>query len=180
VVLGETYPDVFAAVGAHSGLPYGAAHDVASAFAAMHGGAQVAAGLRAAGIASPGRAPRASRGVATIVFHGDHDATVALLNGAAIVDQALMNVERQRGPLTREVQESVAQGRRCTRTTHMDGDGLPVVEHWTVHGSGHAWSGGSSAGSFTDPQGPDASREMVRFFLLHELRESAVPEAAVE
>ena len=171
VVLGETHPDVFAAVGAHSGLPYGAAHDVASAFAAMRGGAQVAAAMSAAGIASFGHAPQASRGVATIVFHGDHDATVVLNNGSAIADQAVLNLEPERGPLTREVQERHAQGRGCTRTAYLAGDGLPVVEQWTVHGGGHAWSGGSAAGSFTDPLGPDASREMVRFFLLHEQRE---------
>ena len=180
VVLGETHPDVFAAVGAHSGLPYGAAHDVASAFAAMHGGAQVAARMSAPAVVAAGRAPAASRGVPTIVFHGGSDATVALHNASAIVDQAVSNLEHQRGPLTQEVQERMTHGWRCTRITHLDGEGLPVVEQWTVHGSGHAWSGGSSAGSFTDPQGPDASREMVRFFLLHELRESAVPEAAVE
>jgi poly(hydroxyalkanoate) depolymerase family esterase len=180
VVLGETYPDVFAAVGAHSGLPYGAAHNVASAFAAMHGGAQVAAAMGALAVDTAGRAPAASQGVPTIVFHGDHDATVALKNGVAIADQAVSNLEQQRGPLTREVQERTANGRRCTRTTHLTADGLPVVEHWTVHGSGHAWSGGSAAGSFTEPQGPDASREMVRFFLLHQLRESTVPEAALE
>ncbi|HEY6511155.1 MAG TPA: PHB depolymerase family esterase [Burkholderiaceae bacterium] len=174
VVLGETYPDVFAAVGAHSGLPYGAAHDVASAFAAMHGGAKVAPSVSARGIASAWRAPSASRGVATIVFHGDLDATVALKNGSAIADQAVSNLERERGPLTREVQERTAHGRRCTRITYWAGDGLAVLEQWTVHGGGHAWSGGSAAGSFTEPQGPDASREMMRFFLLHEQREADV------
>jgi poly(3-hydroxybutyrate) depolymerase len=144
----------------------------------MHGGAQLAAGLGGPGIGSVRRAPAASRGVATIVFHGDHDATVVLKNGSAIVEQAALNLEHERGPLTREVQERMAPDRRCTRTTYLDGDGLPVVEQWTVHGGGHAWSGGSAAGSFTEPRGPDASREMVRFFLLHELRESAVPQAA--
>jgi poly(hydroxyalkanoate) depolymerase family esterase len=171
VVLGETYPDVFAAVGAHSGLPYGAARDVASAFAAMHGGAQVAANTSAAG---------ASRGVATIVFHGDRDATVVLKNGSAIADQAVSNLASERGPLAREVEERVASGRRCTRTVYFDRNGLPVVEQWTVHGGGHAWSGGSAAGSFAEPQGPDASREMVRFFLLHEQRESVVLEVDAE
>ena len=174
VVLGETYPDVFAAVGAHSGLPYGAAHDVPSAFAAMHGAAQLPTAKRERGIASAGRAPAASRAVATIVFHGDRDATVVLKNSSAIADQAVSDLEHEWGPLTREVQERVAHGRRCTRITYLAGDGLPVVEQWTIHGGGHAWSGGSAAGSFTEPQGPDASREMVRFFLLHELRESAV------
>jgi len=174
VVLGETYPDVFAAVGAHSGLPYGAAHNVPSALAAMHGGAKLPKAKGERGIASAGRAPAASRGVATIVFHGDRDATVVLKNGSAIADQAVANLERERGPLTREVHERAAQGRQCTRITYLAGDGLPVVEQWTLHGGGHAWSGGSAAGSFTEPQGPDASREMVRFFLLHEQREAAV------
>ena len=173
VVLGETHPDVFAAVGAHSGLPYGAARDVPSAFAAMHGAAPLPTAMGERGIASAGRAPAASRGVATIAFHGDRDATVVLKNSAAIADQAVLNLEHEWGPLTREVQERAVQGRRCTRTTYLAGDGLPVVEQWTIHGSGHAWSGGSAAGSFTELQGPDASREMVRFFLLHEQRASA-------
>jgi len=174
VVLGETYPDVFAAVGAHSGVPYGAAHDVASAFAAMHGGPRSPTGKGRRGIVSARRPRAASRGVATIVFHGDRDATVVLDNGSAIADQAVSNLESEWGPLTREVQERATPGRRCTRTTHWASDGLPVVEQWTVHGGGHAWCGGSAAGSFTEPQGPDASREMVRFFLLHEQRESAM------
>ena len=130
--------------------------------------------MGALAVGAPGRAPAASRGVPTIVFHGECDATVGLHNGLAIADQAVSNIEQQRGPLTPEVQERTAHGRRCTRTLYLDGDGLPVVEQWTVHGGAHAWSGGSAAGSFTDPQGPDASREMVRFFLLHEQRESAV------
>lgn len=176
VILGETHPDVFAAVGAHSGLPYGAAHDVASAFAAMHGAAHADAGVRAPANKRPGRAPAASRGVPTIVFHGDRDATVALKNGAAIAEQARANLASETGPLTLEVQSHTAHGRRCTRTAYVDEDGLPWVEQWTVHGAGHAWSGGSAAGSFAEPLGPDASREMMRFFMLHELRESGAME----
>ena len=178
VILGETHPDVFAAVGAHSGLPYGAAHDVASAFAAMHGAAHVDVGVRAPACKPSGRAPAASRGVPTIVFHGDRDATVALKNGAAIAEQARSNLVAQTGPLKSDVQSHTTHGRRCTRTAYVDEDGLPWVEQWTVHGGGHAWSGGSAAGSFAEPQGPDASREMIRFFMLHELRKTDALETA--
>jgi len=178
VILGETHPDVFAAVGVHSGLPYGAAHDVASAFAAMHGAVHAESGVHAPARTPSRQVPAGSRGVPTIVFHGDRDATVALKNGAAIAERASANLASETGPLKSEVESHTAHGRRCTRTAYVDEDGLPWVEQWTVHGAGHAWSGGSAAGSFADPQGPDASREMMRFFMLHELRESAALETA--
>lgn len=174
VILGDTHPDVFAAVAAHSGLPHGAAHDVASAFAAMHGAAQAPASP----LTPRARTPAASRAVPTIVFHGEADATVVAKNGAAIAQQAVSKWVSEVGPLTRQVEQSVANGRRCTRTTHVDRDGLPVVEQWTVQRGGHAWFGGSSAGSFAEPHGPDASREMMRFFMLHVNRKSAEPQVA--
>ena len=147
VILGETYPDVFAAVGAHSGLPYGAADDVASAFAAMQGRTnQVAAGS-------------STTPVPTIVFHGDRDRTVAPGNGRAIVAAAIAGLH------ARAVQGASSGGQAYTREVFADASGRPRVEHWTVHGAGHAWSGGSAQGSYTDPAGPDASAEMVRFFL---------------
>ena len=147
VILGAAYPDVFAAVGAHSGLPLGAAHDVPSAFAAMHGGAP----------ANPAAAARP--GVATIVFQGDQDRTVVAANARTIVNQALGGSARP--ALQRETVVSSA----CTRTVYRDAAGCARVEEWLVHGGGHAWSGGSPNGSFTHPRGPDASSEMVRFFL---------------
>jgi poly(hydroxyalkanoate) depolymerase family esterase len=146
VILGQTYPDVFAAIGVHSGLPHGAAHDVASAFAAMHGRA-------------PARAAAARPGVATIVFHGDHDKTVVVANAGAIVGDA---VGADAG-LALERESTALAG--CTRTVYRDAAGRAQVEQWLVHGAGHAWSGGSPKGSFTRPSGPDASAEMVRFFL---------------
>lgn len=161
VILGEAYPDVFAAVAAHSGLPHGAANDVASAFAAMHG----AVGPAASPLGAPTQAPRASTAVPTIVFHGDRDGTVVPKNGAAIAEQAVSRLTSEHGALVREVEQRHANGRSCTRITYVDRNGRAVAEHWTVHGAGHAWFGGSSAGSFSDPQGPDASREMMRFFL---------------
>lgn len=180
VILGRTHPDVFAAVGAHSGLPHGAAHDVASAFAAMHGGGIHPAGAHAPAEAASGQGDAPSRGVPTIVFHGNRDATVAPKNGLAITERAVSTLAPATGPLTREVQDHTAQGRRSTRTRYVDRDGLPWVEQWIVHGGGHAWSGGSASGSFADPLGPDASREMLRFFLLHERREAVAPQAAAE
>ena len=141
-VLGAAYPDVFAAVGVHSGLPHGCATDVASAFAAMRG------------------APRVrplDRSVPVIAFHGDADPTVAADNAARVVEQFSGGQVRgdtlvERGP-----------GRPATRVV-VRRDGVAVGELWTVHGSGHAWSGGLAGGSYTDPAGPDASAEMVRFF----------------
>ena len=148
VVLGATYPDVFAAVGVHSGLPAGAAKDLPSALAAMRLGVK-------------GTASTPSKLVPTIVFHGDKDATVNPANGVAIIAQA-----RRASPelLVETQQGEVPGGRAWSRTLHLDRDGRVRLEMWHVHGTGHAWSGGSTAGSFTDPLGPNASREMMRFF----------------
>jgi len=151
VILGVTYPELYAAVGAHSGLPYGAAHDMPSAFAAMQGSGQ------------PKRA--AMKGVPTIVFHGDRDTTVNTGNAMAVVNQATESVGLK-APLTRTVHaRENANGRDFTRTVYTDPAGHSRVEQWLLHGAAHAWSGGSPAGSYADPTGPDASAEMFRFFL---------------
>ncbi len=147
-ILGSTHPDLFSAVGVHSGLPSGAAQDVVSAFAAMRG-------------TDGRRAPAGSRPVPTIVFHGDSDPTVHASNGEAIVVAAQANVGQ---PSVRESGRS-AGGRRFTRESVSYPDGSPLTELWRIEGAGHAWSGGSPAGSYVDPAGPDASAEMVRFFL---------------
>jgi poly(hydroxyalkanoate) depolymerase family esterase len=135
-IMGATYPDLYAAVGVHSGLPYASARDAASALLAMRGHRN--------GNGAPLPA------VPTIVFHGDKDDTVHPKNGEFHVE----NVESQSGE---------AGGRRYTRTVHR---GRPSLEHWLVHGAGHAWSGGSPKASYTDPSGPDATREMLRFFAI--------------
>jgi poly(hydroxyalkanoate) depolymerase family esterase len=151
-VMGATYPDLYAAVGVHSGLPYRSAADLPSAFAAMRGHA----GQR-------GRHSRKSRGtggdsrpIRTIVFHGDADNIVHPSNAALVEAERSASVERA------EVRHDAI--RAHTRTVTRDKTGAVVVEHWLVHGSGHAWSGGSPDGTYTDPQGPDASQEMLRFF----------------
>ncbi|MBR0648666.1 PHB depolymerase family esterase [Roseomonas terrae] len=154
-IMGMTYPDLYAAVGVHSGLACGAARDAPSAFAAMRQGA--------AAVNQPGDgSATASNGrpVPTIVFHGDKDGTVHPRNGEQVIAQS------GAGGLRSEVQQGqVSGGHAYSRILHSDAAGQVVLEQWVVHGAGHAWSGGSSAGSYTDPRGPDASREMLRFFL---------------
>ncbi len=149
-ILGETYPDVFAAVGAHSGLPAGCAKDVPSAFAAMAGNALEAT--------DP---VQANQRVRTILFHGSVDHTVHPSNGDNIARRA-----RSVGP-GQSIETSTTgnvTGRTYTRDMSSDEDGMTLVEHWAVKGLGHAWSGGQPNGSYTDPKGPDASAEMIRFF----------------
>ena len=145
-IMGSAYPDLFAAVGVHSGLACGAARDLPSAFAAMQGGAKAG---------KPARRP-----VPTIVFHGDRDATVHPSNADAVAAHAM-----PRAGLGRTTREGrVPGGHAYSVTAHAGADGRVALERWVVHGAGHAWSGGSPAGSHTDPQGPDATREMLRFF----------------
>ncbi len=151
VILGQTHPDVFAAIGAHSGLPFGAARDVPGAFAAMGG----------TGAADP--APRKDAApTPAIVFHGSADRTVHPLNGERIAADTLAA-----GPDQTVVDKTAARsgGRGHTRQITTTLDGQVLVEHWLIDGLGHAWSGGRAGGSYTDPNGPDASAEMVRFFL---------------
>jgi poly(hydroxyalkanoate) depolymerase family esterase len=154
-VMAETYPDLYAAVGIHSGLPYGVANDVVSAFAAMRGeGGDANRG---------GRGRRAKPLVRTIVFHGGADSVVHPSNGKRIV--AATRPEDGAGKGRRERISGGGQRRSATRTVIDDAMGDPIIEYWVVDGAGHAWSGGDSGGSYTDRHGPDASAEMVRFFL---------------
>ncbi|QOW20524.1 PHB depolymerase family esterase [Lysobacter ciconiae] len=165
VILGRTYPDVFAAVGAHSGLPFAAATDMSGAFAAMQGRAATPGAGAKSNAAAARRSARAVP-IPTIVFHGDADRTVNASNGQAIVDDILGSHEPSDRLASASVQAE-AGGRAYTRQIHADDSGLPIVELWDLHGAGHAWSGGNPAGSFTDASGPDASAEMLRFFLRH-------------
>jgi poly(3-hydroxybutyrate) depolymerase len=149
-VMGETYPDFYAAVGTHSGLACGSASDVVSAFSAMRGDV---------GFASRAK-PISTHRVRTIVFQGDADSTVHSSNAARIVSAATPSD----GTVGKESGRS-AGGRTYERTIVTDETGRPAVKCWLVNGAGHAWSGGNADGSYTDPRGPDAAAEMVRFFL---------------
>lgn len=145
-ILAQEYPDVFAAAGVHSGLACGAARDLPSAFAAMKSGA-------------PAR-QSAMNPVPIITFHGSADRTVVPSNARHVLadvtsDRPATTVERGQAP----------GGAAYVREVWRGGEGRPRAEAWTIEGAGHAWSGGSPAGSYTDPRGPDASRAMMRFFL---------------
>lgn len=150
-VLASTYPDVFAGVGVHSGLPAGAATNMMSALGAMKGAHFPASNAKIAN----------GPFVRKIIFHGDSDMTVTASNGATIFDQTRL----QKSDVAELMEDTKVNGRRVTRTSVQDGDGHSLVEHWVIHGSGHAWAGGQKGGSYVDFTGPDASREMVRFFL---------------
>ena len=174
VVLGQTYPDLFAGVGVHSGLPYASAQDMATALAAMKGGRSGLPGARpatsAAKAAKAARAAneQAAKPVPVIVFHGDRDHTVQQANGAAIVRQTQTAYQAMADAPALQAHTQAGQasgGRRYSRTIHADAAGQAHIESWTLHGAGHAWSGGDSCGTYTDGTGPDASAEMVRFFL---------------
>ena len=160
-IMGATYPDLYAAIGVHSGLACGAANDLPSAFVAMRQGdlADVLEAGHVSTVLGNGQA------VPTIVFHGDRDTTVHPRNGHHVIARS-MQITNSRKTVHRG---RVPGGHAYTRTIHTDSSGRAVFEHWEVHGAAHAWSGGSPAGSFTDPRGPDATREMLRFFLEHQI-----------
>lgn len=159
-VMAAVYPDLYAAVGVHSGLAYGAAHDVPSAFAVMKQGPPTDVRL-------PGEA------IPLIVFQGDRDQTVDRVNGDRLIDQWGTVTRNGRGahatagaaPTRHEGR--VAGGRSYTQLSYPAAGARPAMEQWIVHGGGHAWSGGGPQGSYTDESGPDASAEMARFFRQH-------------
>jgi poly(hydroxyalkanoate) depolymerase family esterase len=139
-VLAATYPDLYAAAGIHSGLLHGAAHDVPSAYTAMQDG-------------PPPEARAPARSIPLIVFQGGRDSTVNPANAAALL-----------APWDGKAKVRVVDGPGWTRRVYRRRHGRVVAEWWTVHRLGHAWSGGSPLGSYADPDGPDASAELVRFF----------------
>lgn len=169
-IMGMTYPDLYAAVGVHSGLPYAVAHDLPSALAAMkQGGA--ARGRRGA-VDVPG-VERYPQVVPTIVFHGDRDTKVHPRNGDEVIAQC-RTIHADNGahnwatdPRITVRRGQVPDGHAYTQTIHHDASGQAILEQWRIHGAGHAWSGGSANGSYTDPKGPNAAKEMIRFFYGH-------------
>lgn len=164
VIMGSTYPDLYRAVGVHSGLPYASASDLSSALSAMRGAARRP---------DAGRRHRdaALQAIPVIVFHGDRDATVSPANGSRVIDDFVADFQRsgEENGVSESITTVIEEGKTdsghgFSRTSlHTDGRSV-LAEHWLIHGAGHAWAGGSAKGSYTDAKGPDASREMLRFF----------------
>lgn len=154
-VMINTYPDLYAAAGVHSGLPYRRASGLLSALGAMKIGIGAPRGLSAIGIQAAQRP--------LIVFHGDSDRTVHPSNGWEL----LQGFEGAHATVSEEIVDQ-AQGRRSTLRKMQSSDGIDA-EYWLVHGAPHAWAGGNESGSYTDASGPNASAEMMRFFLAHPL-----------
>jgi poly(hydroxyalkanoate) depolymerase family esterase len=153
-VMGANYPDLYTAVGIHSGLPPKCATDLPSALSAMKGDNGLQHRKRRTNPASDNylRTP-------TIIFHGDADHIVHPSNAAKMVEALAKPHDR----IDRVVVPPSAS-RTCSRVVMRDQTGRAWIEEWVIHGSGHAWSGGSLDGTYTDPRGPDASSEMIRFF----------------
>jgi poly(hydroxyalkanoate) depolymerase family esterase len=153
-VMLKTHPDLYAAAGVHSGLAYGCAKDLPSALAAMKGG----------------KTPRPHASVAPqrplIVFQGDADKTVHPSNAARLVASFDAGVTTVSPPAS-----TASGGKHAATVQKLVASNGVEAHYWSIHGSGHAWSGGSQRGSYTDPAGPDASAEMLQFFLAHPRRD---------
>ena len=158
------YPDMFAAVGSHSGLPFGLARNLPAALAVMN------TGMFSRHFDGADNSMRPA--IPIIVVHGDQDRTVNPANGEQLIEQFVYRNGLVSGAEKTDASSRLGTapgGRSFSVTTYMSQVGQRVGEYWQIHGLGHAWSGGSAAGTYTDPLGPDASREMLRFFLLQKM-----------
>ena len=170
-IMGHQYPELFAAVGIHSGLPVGVAHDVGSALVLMKTGQSMLTPLTASAALN-------GRVLPMIVLHGDADKTVNPANAVRLVNSAVETYDLMtpNSPLHLSVQTiDAADGAHAyRRTLHTAANGISIVEQWEIHGAGHAWSGGDPGGSYTDARGPDATQAMLQFFYQHTIPEEAV------
>jgi poly(hydroxyalkanoate) depolymerase family esterase len=152
----KTWPDLYAAACVHSGLASGCAKDLPSALAAMKGGKALRSRVRT----TPQRP--------LIVFHGDADKTVHPSNAAELLASFDAGTTTVNAPSSTSGTPNSSRGATLQRLVAANG---VEAEYWSIHGAGHAWAGGSQRGSYTDPAGPDATAEMLRFFLAHPRRD---------
>jgi poly(hydroxyalkanoate) depolymerase family esterase len=176
-IMAREYPELLAAVGVHSGLPAGAAHDVASALTVMQSG-------QASFASAVGAKPAVGRAVPLIVLHGDADQTVNPANGDRLVQNAveahqLLNPDSHL-QMSDQTMHATPGSHAIHRTRYAESNGVSMIEHWVIRGAGHAWSGGDSAGSFADARGPDATAVMLDFFKQHVAPADAAAPAAMD
>ena len=172
VILGATYPDIFAAIGVHSGIEYQAVTNITSALNVMRqrGPDPVLQGKRA--YEAMGSYQRV---VPMIVFQGTRDRVVPPIIGDQLVQQWMQTNHLASHGLyvadftnpTTTTSGQVPGGYAYTVYTWKDTKGNDVQTYWKIQGLGHAWSGGSPNGSHTDPRGPNASVAMYQFFMNH-------------
>ena len=165
VVLGEQYPELFAAVGIHSGLPSGVANNLMQALSAMKGGSHPIVRRQPIPPIREATTPTSARNQPTIVFHGAQDHTVDAANAQTIITNCLHHASAADDDITSQCIQPVPGPNAVTITTYSDSAKQVICEYWHLHSAGHRWSGGDSAGTHTDAEGPNASAEMVRFFL---------------
>ena len=157
VILAHTYPDLFAAVAAHSGLPYGAATNVVSALSVMKKAQAI-----------PSRAKSAlPLSVPIVIFHGDQDSTVDHSNAVALVEQAIVEWPSKDKLTVQSTTRFSEGGRICDRVAYQTPQGNIAIDYWVIRGAGHLWAGGNPRGSHTDANGPDASAHFWDFFNSH-------------
>jgi len=172
VILGATYPDIFAAIGVQSGLEYQAATSSTDAYTALRQGGPDPARQGQAAYNAMGSAARV---VPTITFHGTSDYLVYPINGEQVVRQWMQTdhlashnaYNASFNSPTSTTNGQVAGGHSYSVYTWNDNNGNEVQEYWLVNGMGHGWSGGSSSGTYTDPQGPGATQAIYNFFMSH-------------
>ncbi|WP_243555726.1 extracellular catalytic domain type 1 short-chain-length polyhydroxyalkanoate depolymerase [Priestia megaterium] len=173
VIMGATYPDIFAAISVGAGLEYKAATSVTGAYTAMSSGGPNPIQQGDLAYLAMGEHKRV---VPVILFHGTADYTVAPINAHQILSQWAQTNDRASDGLDNNniddtadqtVTGTVSGGRSYTQYIYKDTVGKTVMEKYMIEGMGHAWSGGSTSGSYTDPKGPNATKLSWNFFKSH-------------
>jgi len=175
VILGATYPDIFAAIGVHSGVEYRAITSLLSGGEVFLDGGPDPIQQGQEAFAAMGSFARV---VPTIVFHGTDDVVANPIDGNQVVQQWMeTDFLASHGTYdagfnhpSSTMHGQVPEGHSYTVYRWNDNGGNEVQEYWLINGMGHAWSGGNP-GDFTDLQGPSASLAMYLFFKNHPMRE---------